>query len=149
MANVRFTTKSAIMDGIRFKAQYSLADDETLTVKLIGESAPMTLVLNKGDEHYLAARAAYEEKAAKRAGAGAVDQESYAGMKLKGGWFTIFYDASIDRCTITFRKKPAAEIRELVKAYGFWWTPSHKCWSRKMNSTAWWAGQELYKKLAA
>ena len=104
--------------------------------------------LAKGDDHYIAARAAYDEKLAKRA-AGQIDPESFKGMKLQGGWFTIFYDSSIDRCTLTFRKKPAPEIRELVKAYGFWWAPSHKCWSRKLNSSAWIAGQELYKKLAA
>lgn len=138
------------MEGVRFQAVYTMGSDESLLVTMISEDGTVTkLPLDKSNPAYTAARAAYDEKMAKRSGATKADPESFAGMKLDGGWFKISYEKDLDRCIITFRKKPAEEIRELVKAYGFWWAPSHKCWSRKMNSTAWWAGQELYRKLTA
>ena len=146
---IRFTTKAVIMDGIRFKAVYELTENETLKITMTSpENAKTELILEKGRPEYIAARAAYDEKAAKRA-AGKIDPESYAGIKLQGGWFTISYEKDIDRCIVKFSKKPAPEIREIVKAYGFWWTPSQKCWSRRLNNGSWFAGQELYKKLTA
>jgi len=147
--SIRFTTKAVIMDKIHFKAAYELQENETLKITMTSaEGARTELILEKGRPEYMAARAAYDEKAAKKA-AGKIDPESFAGMKLKGGWFTISYEKDIDRCIVKFTKKPAPEIREIVKAYGFWWTPTHNCWSRRMNSGSWIAGQELYKKLTA
>jgi len=147
---IRFTTRAAIIDGIRFKAIYSMAEDETITLKLTDpEGKQATVTLKQGAEHYQAARAAYDEKLAKRTGGTETDLEMMKGMKLDAGWFKIEYQGDIDRCTVTFKKKPSPAIRETVKAYGFWWAPTHGCWSRKLNSSAWWAGQELYKKLTA
>ena len=149
MQNIRFTTRAAIIDGVHYKAKYNLSTDETLTINLTtpdGKTAVVTL--KKGAEHYTAARAAYDEKQAKR-GQIQADPESYAGIKLDAGWFRIEYRNDIDRCVVTFKKKPSENIRETVKAYGFWWSPTNKCWSRRMNNTAWWAGQELYKRLTA
>ena len=147
---IRFTTRAAIIDGIRFKAIYSMAEDETITLKLTDpEGKQATVTLKTSDEHYQAARAAYDEKLAKRTGGTETDLEMVKGMKLDAGWFRIEYRGDIDRCTVTFKKKPSLAIRETVKAYGFWWAPTNGCWSRKLNNSAWWAGQELYKKLTA
>lgn len=151
MKTIKFTTRAVIIDGVHAKAQYTMDDAETLEISLVTpDGQPAKITLKKGAEHYAAARAAYDEKQAKRSGANnETDIDSIKGIKLDAGWFRIEYDASIDRCVVTFKKKPGPETRELVKAYGFWWTPSHKCWSRKLNKTAWWAGQELYSKLTA
>ena len=149
MENVKFTTKSAIIDGIRYKAAYKLNDDKSLEITIRAENEQtVTFTLYKGEKNYAEALAKFEEKEAKRA-AGKIDLETVKGMQLDGGYFKIKYQSDIDRCIVVFKKKPAPEVREIVKAYGFWWTPTHKCWSRKLNPGAWFAGQELYKKLTA
>lgn len=152
MANVKFTTKSVIMDGVRNKAIYTL-DGENLVIKMTTpDEKIVSLTLDPSHDLFAAAKAAYDEKAAKRAAYQANKPEPaeklYKGMKLKGRGFEIYMDGSIDRATVTFKRKPSAQVRELVKAAGFYWSPNHNCWSRKLTNKAWTASQALYQQLA-
>ena len=152
MANVKFTTKSVIIDGVRNKASYTM-EGENLVIKMItAQEKIITLTLDPKHEHYKAAKAAFDEKAAKRAAYEANKPEPaekpYKGMKLKGRGFEIYMDGSIDRATVTFKRRPSSQVRELVKAAGFYWSPNHNCWSRKLNNKAWTASQALYQQLA-
>lgn len=152
MANVKFTTKSMIMDGVRSKVAYTM-DGENLILKITSPDEKIyALTLSPDHEFYPAAKAAHDEKAAKRAAYEANKPEPaeklYKGMQLKGRGFVILMDGSIDRATVTFKSKPSAKVRELVKAAGFYWSPNHGCWSRKLTNKAWAASQELYRQLA-
>ena len=143
----RFTTKAMIIDGIHYKAKYSLSDDGKLTITATAPDGSEALLhLDSKHELYQAARMAYEIKVAKRAGA--VDAASLQGLRIKGRGYEILMDGSIDRATVTFKTAPSKAAREAVKAAGFWYTPSHKCWSRKLNNEAWIAAQLLHQKLA-
>ena len=152
MSTVKFTTKSMIMDGNRTKVFYTLNDDETLTVSGGLETGkPFVITLKPDHEHYAAARAAYNEKAEKRAKYQAEKPEKtekwFIGQELKGNGFSILMDGSIDRATVTFKRKPSPEIREKVKAAGFYWSPTNKQWTRRLTNKAWQAAQELYTQL--
>ena len=151
MSTIKFTTKSMVSAGIPIKVVYSL-EGETLTVKgKEEENKDFTLVLTPTDDLYPQALAAYQAKQEKRAKAAAqpkeVPEKLYKGTVLKGAGFTIFMDGSIDRATVTFKRKPSADVREMVKEAGFYWSPNHGCWSRKLTNKAWKAAQELYFKL--
>lgn len=144
----RFTTKAVIIDGVHSKAVYSMKEDGTLQIRLTGpEGQQATVTLTPDHEMYQAARMAYDIKCAKRAGS--ADLDSLKGLSLKGRGYTILMDASIERCTVTFSGMPSKAIRDTVKAAGFWWTPSHKCWTRKLNNESWIAAQLLHQKLSA
>ena len=152
MASVKFTTKAMILDGVRSKVTYSM-EGENLVLKLVSPDEKIhTVTLCPDHEYYTAAKAAHDEKAAKRAEYEANKPEPaeklYKGMQLKGRGFTILMDGSIDRATVTFKRKPSKATRELVKAAGFYWSPNHGCWSRKLTNKAWIASQALYQQLA-
>ena len=150
---VKFTTKSMIIDGNRQRVKYELDGEAVIVRGMTPDNKEFSIRLDASSEHYQAARAAYDEKAAKRAALEAapreVPEKFFAGLQLKGRDFVIVFDASIDRATVTFKRKPSPKVREMVKAAGFWWTPTHGCWSRKLTHKAWRAGQELYQKLSA
>ena len=76
-------------------------------------------------------------------------EKFFIGLEMKGPGFVIKMDGSINRATVTFKRKPSAEVREMVKAAGFYWSPVHKQWSRGLTFKAWTAAQELYNKLRA
>jgi len=152
MASVKFTTKSMIIDGQRSKVTYTM-DGENIVLKLVSPDEKVhTITLSPDHEYYAAAKAAHDEKAAKRAAYEASKPEPveklFKGMQLKGRDFVILMDGSIDRATVTFKRKPSKERRELVKAAGFYWSPNHGCWSRKLSNKAWIASQALYQQLA-
>ena len=152
MENVKFTTKAVIIDGVRNKASYTLDGDNLIIKMVTPQDKVITLNLSPEHKHYTAAKAAFDEKAAKRAAYEANKPEPaeklYKGMKLKGRGFEIYMDGSINRATVTFKRKPSAQVREQVKAAGFYWSPNHNCWSRKLNNKAWTASQALYRQLA-
>ena len=155
MKNVKYTTRSMIMeDGTRFKARYNLAEDGALEIIAITDAGKeFKVTLAPDHEQYAAARAAYDEKAEKRARYEAEKPEApdkwFIGQELKGPGWVICMDGSIDRATVTFKRKPSPETRELVKAAGFYWSPVHKQWSRGLTHKAWRAAQELYQQLRA
>ena len=148
---INFTARSMVLGGIPIKVTYSM-DGETITVQGKGENADLLMKLNPGEENYNAALIAYKTKQAHKAAASEGDETiidtSFYGMKLKSPkYYEIFMDASIGRATVTFKGKPSPEIRELVKQFGFYWSPVNKCWSRKLNQAAWLAAQELHTQI--
>ena len=149
----KFTTKSMITeDGNRFKVKYSMEGENIIVKAYTPDDKIVSFNLAPGHELYTAAKAAYDEKEAKRAAyeasKPAADEKLFKGMTLKGRDFTIYMDGSIGRATVTFKRKPSAERRELVKAAGFYWSPVHGCWSRKLTNKSWTAAQALYSQLA-
>lgn len=148
----RFTTRSMMIGEKRYRVHYALNEDAALEISGELESGKAFSITIKPDEpHYAAARAAYEEKAAKRAKYEAEKPDApdkwFIGQELKGPGWTIKMDGSIGRATVTFKRKPDAATRELVKAAGFYWSPAHKQWSRGLTHKAWRAAQDLYTQL--
>ena len=151
MANVKFTTKSMIVDGVRHRVAYTLRADEYLEVSGEIDGKAFQIAIAPNSKYYASARAAYDEKAAKRAKYEAERPETpeklFVGTELKGPGYTICMDGSIGKATVTFKRKPSVEVRALVKAAGFYWSPVHKQWSRGLTNKAWRAAQELHKQL--
>lgn len=149
--SIKFTTKSMVSAGIPIKVKYEMKGDELIIRGKEEANKDLLITLTPADMLYSAARAAYEELQRKRAAAAAapreVPEKIYKGMSLKGPGFEIYMDGSIDRATVTFKRKPSAEVREQVKAAGFYWSPVNRCWSRKLTNKAWAAAQDLYAKL--
>lgn len=148
----RFTTRSMIIGEKRFRVRYFLEDGDALRISGELETGKaFEIILKPEDVTYAAARAAYDEKAAKREKYAAEPRETpekyFTGMELKGPGYVIKMDGSINRATVTFKRKPAPEIREAVKAAGFYWSPNHKQWVRGLTHKAWRAAQELHMKL--
>ena len=151
---VRYTTRSMIMGNQRFRVHYSLTESGFIEISGKLESGKDFIIsLPPDHEQYAAARAAYDEKAEKRARYEAEKPEApdkwFIGQELKGPGWVICMDGSIGRATVTFKRKPDPETRELVKAAGFYWSPVHKQWSRGLTHKAWRAAQELYQQLKA
>ena len=155
MKTAKFTTRSMILeDGTRYRVRYSLLDADALEIIARTDSGKeFKITLTPDHEQYKAARAAYDEKAAKRAKYDAEEHETpekfFSGMEIKGPDWVIKMDGSIGRATVTFKRKPSAETREMVKAAGFYWSPVHKQWSRGLTHKAWRAAQELAQQLKA
>lgn len=152
MSTVKFTTKSMIVDGNRQKVFYTLTEEGALKVfGGIEAEKPFSITLTPDHEYYAAARAAYDKKAENRAKyeaeKPAAPDKWFIGQELKGSGFSIKMDGSINRATVTFKRKPSPETREKVKAAGFYWSPVHKQWSRGLTNKAWKAAQELYAQL--
>ena len=149
---VKFTTRAMIINGTRHKVRYHLTDAGALEISgELENGKPFIITLPPDHDHYPAARAAYDEKAAKRAKYDAEPREtlekSFVGIEMKGPGWIIKMDGSINRATVTFKRKPDPATRELVKAAGFYWSPVHKQWSRGLTHKAWRAAQELYSQL--
>ena len=149
---VRFTTRAMIMNGIRRKVRYSLTESGALEISgELENGKPFIITLPPDHDHYPAARAAYDEKAEKRAKYDAEPHDapdrSFVGIEMKGPGWTIKMDGSINRATVTFKRKPDAATRELVKAAGFYWSPKNKQWTRGLTCKAWRAAQALYSQL--
>lgn len=150
----RFTTKSMIIGAERFRVLYSLNNDGSIVISGKPDAGrAFVITLPPDHPHYAAARAAYDEKAEKRAKYDAEEHPApdkwFIGQELKGNGWTIRMDGSIDRATVTFSRKPSPETRALVKAAGFYWSPVHKQWSRGLTHKAWKAAQDLYSQLKA
>ena len=50
---------------------------------------------------------------------------------------------------IVFRRFPPVEARQIVKDAGFYWSPSLKCWQRRITKKAERAAYDVSCKLAA
>ena len=71
----------------------------------------------------------------------------YAEMQRRGIASPDF-DAA-DRVQIVFRRFPPVEARQIVKDAGFYWSPSLKCWQRRITRKAERAAYDVSCKLAA
>lgn len=58
-------------------------------------------------------------------------------------------DLPADRVQIVFRRFPPVEARQIVKDAGFYWSPSLKCWQRRITKKAERAAYDVSCKLAA
>ena len=153
MDNIKFTTKSMIIDGNRTRVRYSMDGDNLTVTGKTDDGKEFSITLDPSSPHYNLAKAAYDLKAEKRAAMESqpreVQEKMFAGMQLKGRNYVILMDDSIGRATITFKTVPSKAVREEVKAAGFYYSPNHKQWCRKLTNKAWKASQELHQKLSA
>lgn len=58
-------------------------------------------------------------------------------------------DTELMRIQLVFDGKPEPEIRDILKANGFRWAPSHGAWQRQLNANGKYAARQVLAKLAA
>lgn len=66
-----------------------------------------------------------------------------------GQGFRIEFNGQHNGIQVLFDKFPSEEARRLTKASGFYWSPTLKCWTRKITNKGKRAAEELAAKLAA
>lgn len=52
------------------------------------------------------------------------------------------------RLQFSFDGKPSGEIRDILKSYGFKWSPSRSTWVRQANKNGFWSADQIKKQLA-
>lgn len=52
------------------------------------------------------------------------------------------------RLQFSFDGKPSGEIRDILKSYGFKWSPSRSAWVRQANRKGFWSADQIKKQLA-
>lgn len=52
------------------------------------------------------------------------------------------------RLQFSFDGKPSREIRDILKSYGFKWSPSRSTWVRQANRKGFWSADQIKKQLA-
>lgn len=52
------------------------------------------------------------------------------------------------RLQFSFDGKPSEEIRDILKSYGFKWSPSRSTWVRQANRNGFWSADQIKKQLA-
>ena len=52
------------------------------------------------------------------------------------------------RLQFSFDGKPSGEIRDILKSYGFKWSPSRSTWVRQANRKGFWSADQIKKQLA-
>lgn len=52
------------------------------------------------------------------------------------------------RLQFSFDEKPSGEIRDILKSYGFKWSPSRSTWVRQANRNGFWSADQIKKQLA-
>ena len=68
---------------------------------------------------------------------------------IEGGWYRIEWNGPADRVQVVFDKYPGAQACQIVKAAGFYWAPTLKCWSRRITRKAERAAYDVAAQLAA
>lgn len=66
-----------------------------------------------------------------------------------GQGFRIEFNGPHNGIQVLFDKFPTDEARKLTKAAGFYWSPTLKCWTRKITNKGKRAAEEFAAKLAA
>ena len=159
MEGYKFTTKNLIIDGERTRIVYELAEDGTLRIYSKLEKGKQHMFdLEPENPLYPEARAAYDEKAAKRAAYEAHGTHEHVttwidGAQLKGSGYVISLAKDIGtgtagRILVTFKRRPSADTIQMVKDAGFYWSPTGKHWSRKLTNKGWMAAQELHQAMS-
>ena len=66
----------------------------------------------------------------------------------KGGeGYTLRENSEIGRIQFVFDGKPVASVRDLLKSWGFRWSPREGAWQRMLNDNGRYAAEQLMKKL--
>jgi len=67
---------------------------------------------------------------------------------VKIGEVEIVENAEENRIQIVFPSKPEADIRSILKSYGFRWSPTNMAWQRHLNNAGRYAAQEVANKIS-
>lgn len=159
MDNYKFTTKNLIIDGERTRIVYSLEEDGTLKIyRKLEKGKEFWMDIEPFNPLYPAAKAAFDEKAEKRATYDAQGTREHVttwidGAQLKGSGYVISLAKDIGtgtagRILVTFKRRPSADTIQMVKDAGFYWSPTGKHWSRKLTNKGWMAAQELHQAMS-
>lgn len=57
-------------------------------------------------------------------------------------------DTDENRVMFTFPGKPSADVRDVLKAHGFKWSPSRSAWVRQLNNAGIYAAQQVKARLS-
>lgn len=68
---------------------------------------------------------------------------------IVGAWYDVEFNGPADRVQIIFHRFPPEQARKIVKDAGFYWSPSLKCWQRRITKKAERAAYDVSAKLAA
>lgn len=74
-------------------------------------------------------------------------EKSKTPSEITNDFYTVRENVEIMRLQFIFDSKPAEEVRELLKRYGFKWSPKNKAWQRVLTNNARFATELLIKKL--
>ena len=73
--------------------------------------------------------------------------KDFIGQTIKGKGWRIEFDGAYGKTRVIFTRKPSDGIRELVKAAGFYWSPTLKSWNKGLNWRAYRAALDLAARL--
>ena len=97
---------------------------------------------NNANIHRIRDRIAELERNAAKAAGPAGQPET-----TEGDGYKLIENTDAARIQFVFEDKPSAEIRELLKSYGFRWAPSVGAWQRLLNDNGRRAAEAIVKKL--
>ena len=64
-----------------------------------------------------------------------------------GNGYTLRENSEIGRIQFVFDGKPVASVRDLLKSWGFRWSPREGAWQRMLNDNGRYAAEQVMKKL--
>ena len=67
--------------------------------------------------------------------------------EITGNGYTLRENSEIGRIQFVFDGKPVASVRDLLKSWGFRWSPREGAWQRMLNDNGRYAAEQLMKKL--
>lgn len=76
-----------------------------------------------------------------------VPEKTFIGSTITGRGWRILFDAEAERTRVIFAKCPPVAYRNAVKAAGFYWSPLHKSWNKKLTWKAYRAAGRLAEEL--
>lgn len=82
-----------------------------------------------------------------KAARGPVPEKNFIGTTITGKGWRIFFDPEEERTRVIFEKVPTKEVREIVKAAGFYWAPNMGSWNKKLTFKAYRAAVALAGEL--
>lgn len=100
--------------------------------------APFTLTNNNANIRRMRKRIATLEKQTNRES----KRTTYNGV-------TLVENVEANRVQLIFDGKPRAEIRQLLKRWGFRWSPTANAWQRHLNANGIYAAQYIVKQLVS
>jgi hypothetical protein len=129
------------------------ADDAFLTVDdADAEKSDLDFLCDYTEEKP-APKKAREQKTRKpaldpaKAARGPVPEKEFIGSTIQGKGWRIFFDPEEQRTRVIFEKCPTKEVREIVKAAGFYWAPNMGSWNKKLTFKAYRAAVALAGEL--